>query len=67
MLNPLLLPAPDRDERPFVGYLVLCVVLFIMNGIYDATINTTFDVVSILEAFLDIACSNEVLEVLFLV
>ena len=46
MLNPLLLPAPDRDERPFVGYLVLCVVLFIMNGIYDATINTTFDVES---------------------
>ena len=43
MINPLILPSPDRDERPFVAYVVLCLVLFILNGIYDATINTTFE------------------------
>lgn len=43
MINPLILPSPDRDERPFVTYVVLCLVLFILNGIYDATINTTFE------------------------
>ena len=46
MLNPLIQPSPDRDERPFVAYIVLCLVLFVMNGIYDSTINTTFDAVA---------------------
>ncbi len=43
MINPLILPSPDRDERPFVAYVVLCLVLFVLNGVYDATINTTFE------------------------
>ena len=43
MFNPLLLPSADRDDRPFVVYLLVCLVLFGLNSFYDASVNTSFD------------------------
>ena len=43
MFNPLLLPSADRDDRPFLAYVVVCIVLFGLNSFYDASINTSFD------------------------
>ncbi len=43
MFNPLLLPSPDRDDRPFLAYVVVCLMLFGLNSFYDASINTSFD------------------------
>ena len=43
MFNPLLLPSADRDDRPFLAYVVVCLVLFGLNSFYDASINTSFD------------------------
>ena len=43
MFNPLLLPSADRDDRAFLAYVVVCLVLFGLNSFYDASINTSFD------------------------